>query len=394
MKFKELMDRYKNGLASEEEKQLIEQEIEKYEVIEEYLGDMIDLDLSATKWEDEVYKNESIKIKKGVNNRLRRVVFTSVSIMIALIIGIFYIISPLVDNLYYKPSNVKVGEVENDINFDMKAITELNYPGYTLSSLVNVDRQGFGEYNISYFRTNLFTEETSYINSKIKRNYNITNHTSWTNDRSFNFMTIRIPDWYNEQDSIDQKNRVMSHVKQLSPVSYTSSWLTFENDLTMEELHQLELRYPDINFVWVGVRIASPNEGVPDLLGFSTKSTKLTVDKPDTEKYPAFDYLEWLVNPIGFDREATRIEPRGYELHFKDLLKYTIDRKDAINVLDKRPNRHEYYEKALNFVGKNGVKTFGVLVYAEVQDLIELVENESILTLELNQVMASKRYIH
>ena len=97
--------------------------------------------------------------------------------------------------------------------------------------------------------------------------------------------------------------------------------------------------------------------------------------------------------PIDYDHEATHIEPRGYELHFRDLLKYAVDRKDAINVLE-HPNRHEYYEKALNYIEENGVKAYGVLAYAEAKDLIELVENEQILTLELNQVMASKRYIH
>lgn len=392
MKFEQLLHKYREGFATKEEKHLVEQEIEKYEAIDSYLSDMIDMNLGIT-WKSEQYKEESINIKKSVNSRLRRVIFTSVGIMVALLIGVFFIISPIVDNLYYNPTKITVAETDQDINFDIKAITELNYPGYTLSSWVNVDKLGFGEYDISYFRTNLFTEETSYVNSKLKRNMNITNHTSWTNDNSFNFSTIRVPDWFTLEDSLKQKNRVMNHITQLSPVSYISSWLTFKNDLNMEELHQLELTYPDVQFVWVGIRTASPKESVPDLLGFMTRSTKLGVDKPDIEKYPAFDYLEWLVKPTGFDREAQRIEPRGYELHFKDRLKYTLDRKDAINILERRPNRHEYYEKALNYVEEHGVKTYGVLVYSNAEDLIELIEKGPILTLELNQVLTSKRYI-
>ena len=395
MNFKELMSKYKKGEASEEEKLLVEKELEKYEAIEEYLADIIDFDFNTSFRKDEEYRDESIEIKKSVNNRLRKVVLTSVGIMIALLLGIFFIISPLIDSLYYNPGKVTVGEVEQDINFDMQAITELNYPGFALSSLVNVDRQGLGEYDIYYFRTNLFTEEINYVNSKLKRRNYITNHTSWINDKSFNFKTVRIPDWFNVEDSKEQKERVMNHVKKLSPVAYTSSWITFEKDLTMEELHQLQLKYRDINFVWVGVRIASPDDDTAwDLLGFITRpSIKATFDKPNVEKYPALDFMEWLVNPVGLDHEATYPEPRGYELHFKDLLKYAIDRKDAINVLEGRPNRHEYYEKALNYVEENGVKSYGVLIYANAEDLIKLVQNEQILTLELNQVMASKRYI-
>ena len=144
MKFEELMERYKKGVATDEEKQLVEQELEKHEAIQEYLAD-IDLNL-GTIWNDnEQYKNESTKIIKSVNSKLWRVVFTSIGIMIALIIGIFFIISPLIDSLYYNPLKVTVGDVENDIYFDMQAITELNYPGYTLSNLIHVDRLGFGK---------------------------------------------------------------------------------------------------------------------------------------------------------------------------------------------------------------------------------------------------------
>lgn len=53
----------------------------------------------------------------------------------------------------------------------------------------------------------------------------------------------------------------------------------------------------------------------------------------------------------------------------------------------------EYYQSALGYVEENGVKTFGLLVYANAENIIELIENEKIKTVELDQVMASKRYI-
>lgn len=70
-----------------------------------------------------------------------------------------------------------------------------------------------------------------------------------------------------------------------------------------------------------------------------------------------------------------------------------IDRKEATDVFDY-PNRIEYYKLALDYAEKHGVKTYGVLVYSNAQDLIQLVENESIKTIELNEVMASKKYIY
>lgn len=392
MNFKELMERYKNGIASDEEKKLVKEELEKYEAIEDYLSDIIDMDFS-TSWKDEEHKEESMNLKRSVNSRLRRVVYTSVAIGLSIMFALFFIISPLIDSFYYNPTKVTVGGTDYDIDFDMYALTELNLPGYVLSSQVHIDELGFGKYDISYYRRNLFTEEMNYVNSKIKRGHNITNHTKYVDDNYFNFTSIRYPDaWTSEEYVIEQKERVMNHVKLLSPVSYTSSWLTFENDMTMEELHELELKYPDVAFVWVGVRTDSNNEGIHDLLGFSTRFGRLSVDKPDMEKYPAFYLIEWLVNPT-YDGGEMYLEPKGYELHFKDLLKYLIDRKDAVSVLDI-PRKHEYYKQALDYVEEYGVQTFGVLVYSQAHDLIELVENELIKTLELNQVLASKRYIN
>lgn len=60
---------------------------------------------------------------------------------------------------------------------------------------------------------------------------------------------------------------------------------------------------------------------------------------------------------------------------------------------------HFNYSKPHNlplsfYVETQGIKTFVVLVYANAEDLIKLVENESIKTIELDQVMASKRYLH
>ena len=81
MKYKELLEKYKNGLATEEEKQIIEQEIEKYEAIEEYLSDIIDNDYADLTELPMIEKNtsETINIKKSVNKRLRKVVLSSVA---------------------------------------------------------------------------------------------------------------------------------------------------------------------------------------------------------------------------------------------------------------------------------------------------------------------------
>lgn len=397
MKYRELLERYKKGLVSEEERQMIEEDIEKYEAIEEHLSEIMDMDLInlTISKESEQHNEETIKIKKSVNSRLRKVILTSVAIMITLLIGIFFVISPLVDSYFYDPAKVSVGEINSDINFDLYALTELNMPGYSLTSDVYVERQGFGEYDIGFFITNLFTQEKNYITTKIKRGEKIKNYTEIIEDTGVNFMYVKYPIGNSNQIN-EKKQRVMNHVMQLNPVSYVSANLTFEKDLTMDELHQLEIKYPNIDFIWAGIRTAPHNDMPKDLIGINLiRSNKvMTREEIVEEKYPAFHIFEWLVNPIGYENSEMSLEAKAYELHYKSLLQYMIDRKEATKVLDLNPRRLEYYKSALDYTKDNGIKTFGVLVYSNAKDLIELVENESIKLLELNQVLASKGYIN
>lgn len=393
MKYKELLERYKNGLASEEEKLIIEQDIEKYEAIEQYLSDAMDDEFTDLTELPKVEKNteETIKLKKSVNKRLHKVVYTSVTSVIALLLVVFFIISPLVDSLYYNPSKVSVGEFDKDIDFDVNVVTELNMPGFTVGN-VYVVKQGFGNYEINYSYRNIFTEEYYKANSIIKRGeiYTFNNEIF---KKYFMFWDVQSPN--REQKYIDEhKERVINHMKLLNPVSYISVAISFENDLNMEELNNLELKYPDIEFIWAGMRTDSHNNETMDLIGIQLLSNnRIHLDDGVEEKYRAFSILKWLTNPVGSGNSSLPLVAQAYELHYKSLLQYVIDRKDEVDIFERRPWKNEFYKSALTYAEEYGVKTYGVLVFAEAQDLIELIENEQIKLVEFNQALVSKKYI-
>lgn len=391
MKYKELLERYKNGLASEEEKLIIEQDIEKYEAIEEYLSEIIDdefTDLTELS-ELEKSKNETTKLKKSVNKRLNRVVLTSVALMLSLLLIVFFIISPLVDSLYYNPAKLTYGKSTADIEFDMSAVTELNMPGYTVGG-VYVEKHGFGTYEIEYNYLNLFSDEFYKVNSKIKRGEIYATQKDVFDD-NFIFFNIKRPHLENYTDEL--KERVLNHLKKLNPVSYVSVGITFENDLTMEELHNLHSKYP-VEFVWAGIRTAAPDEEVMDIIGIQmSHNYSVYLDDGIEEKYKAFSIMKWLVNPYGSNEEVMPLEAQAYEMHYKSLLQYVIDRKEAVDVIERRPWKDDFYKAALDYAEENGVKTYGVLAYAEAEDLIELIENEQIKLVEFNEAVVSKRNI-
>lgn len=394
MKFKNLVEKYKKGIATDEEKSIVEEELEKHEVIEDYINEKLDMDfILQEKSEDRI--EDSINLKKSVNNRLRKATLKSLAIFTIVIVAVFFILSTIIDSLYYNPGKILTGMKDSNIEFDLEVLTDLNLPGYKLASDVNTEKLGFGAYDISFFRRNTFTEENKNISIKIKRDkLSEASQNSFT-EMYINFMSIRDKDRLSDQDIREQKIRVTDHLKKLSPVAYTSSYLTFEEDLSMDELRDIQAKYSDVNFIWAGVRTSNPNEPAKDITGFSLDFTndRVALNNPDEERYPAFNFLEWVAN--NGDKSSKRsMWAQSYEIHYKTILKYMIDRKEATDVLFYNNLNTEYYQSSLDYVEENGVNTFGVLVYANAEDTIELIENEEIKTVEIDQVMASKRYIY
>ncbi|NLZ92507.1 MAG: hypothetical protein GX922_00600 [Firmicutes bacterium] len=393
MNFKQLLARYEKGSITEEEKRIVEEEIEKYEALEEFIASKFETDF-MNPTEKDIRIEESRKLTKKVNTRLRKVVLTSVTIITLCLLSIFFIISPLVDSFYYNPAKISVGKSISDVNFDLAALIELNQPGYALAGQANVDRFGFASYDGYFYRLNLFTQEVDEVPIKIKRNKSLSKN-FFDIDRP-SFITIEAPGFLSSDDIKRQKERVMNHLQQLSPVAYVAAYLTFEDDLSMEELEDLVVQKNHfLNFVWAGIRTAPKGERMNNLTGIALHHHSIIFhsgDQPNTEKYPAFNFLEWLTGNEGIPPGSSRWAV-GTELHYKSLLKYMIDRKDVPEVFANNPNQREYYQKALDYVEENGVKAYGVLVYATAQDLIKLVENSPVKTLEIDRVLASQRYI-
>ncbi len=392
MDFKELLARYQEGLTNEEETQYIEKELAKQEAIENYLAEQINIDFKEKL--DSSSQDETQKVQRLVSSRLRRLVLIAVLIVVLMAISVFGVLSPLVDYLYYQPDEVTVGQHFQDITFDLMAFTELNLPGYALRGMVATESLGFGEYHVHYGRLNLFTQETHPVNIKIKRDSRFGTFEDFFGSNYFNFgfLTVRDPQTEHFNHLKDQKQRLTHHLEQLHPVAYVSAYATFEYDLTMNELEDLKRQYPDLDFAWVGVRTHSDAEHVPFLIGFNPNPNagSMPADKPSMETYPFFRLVDWISSEY---MRPTGSNAKGYEQHYLSLLRYMIDREEAVAVLDHSQHKTHFYKEALTHALEEGVTTYGVLVFGNAEDLLPFIQDPLIKTLEIDQVIASKRYL-
>lgn len=403
MTFRELLEKYKDGTLSEEEKILVEQELEKSEAINDYLADELEKSIGLKnlnhveheKFSENKTKNNddlSKQIKKTVNIRLASMVGVSVACMIAIVLIMQYIISPFVASQYYNPTKRSSGQKYfQDVNYDIKAITTVSMPGYGVSGISVAEDLGSGEYNIIFSRRNLFTNEKETINAKIDRNMRV-----GTFEMFYPRIYTAFSEFWNHEEgtteyekSLNLKRmsteRDVEHIKELPSTSYISAWVRFPQDLNMKELYVSMERFNKVDFKWIAIRTAKLQG--QQLMGFST-GTNDSSDIEALEEYPGFNLVDTMMLVQSKDPYEEAMAER-YKMHFASLLKYLTDRKEAVTALVGNTDNYKY-EDALRYVEENGMSTYGALVYGEADDLMELYESGAIITLDIDNVVASK----
>ncbi|MFA5575690.1 MAG: anti sigma factor C-terminal domain-containing protein [Tissierellaceae bacterium] len=424
MNYKDLLDRYKKGKVTEEEKQLIEQELEKQEAFEEYMAETFDEEISHISGlsSDEICDEETRKIKKSVNSKLRRVVVKSVLIMTLLYLSIFYGVSNIINSIYYNPKSVTMSEKEeykrSDFFYDMQAYLSLNKPGFSLGSWASPEAKGFGKYEIMYSMKDLFAKDETmhFMNlSKGRLSYGIDGifgSKSYWLFEGFKKIKYELPEnksgsnigWDRE---IESKNKeTIRYLKELNPLSYISVSIVFKEDLTMEEFYYMSNEeYPSINFKWVGIRTIKPSSQIQepditpeaiDLIGFNpnTNDEGSHTQRPNLKKYPLFYLSDWRTDAALSDlrdKDYPEVMAEAYEIHFTSRLQYLRDREKFVKLFDYKT---EFYDDALTYISENGVKTYGALAYGTAEEFLKYIYEIQYDTIFINQVLPTKPNIY
>lgn len=431
MNYKELLDGYKKGLLSEKEKHLVEQELEKHEAFDEYISESFDEELDNMRESPSlhIHNEESRKLKKSVNKRLRKVVLTSVLAVIGLYFIVFYLISGIVDGLYYDPTAISQPKEEGyqyeDFKYDIQAYVSLNMPGYSINSFTFHDSKGFGKYEISYPMRNLFTkDEQRYFVDLSRGKLTTAMDGIFSSENRFwlweGFERIRrdfskderiqqdFSEDYNESEinhwnrNIEDKNKkTIRYLNELNPLSFISMSIVFEEDLSMEDFYLMSKDYPSFDFKWVGIRTVEAgvhwSENQPmHLIGFNPNANDEPISNqgPDFEKYPLFNLSDRRRFSAAEEKIDSKAISERYGTHFKSRLKYLRDRETFVEVFDYNYLKTEFYDNALKYIDENGVKTYGVLVYGTAAEFLESIDKIPYDSIYINQVLPAKANIY
>lgn len=428
MNFKELLQRYREGTATKEEELLVKKELEKYESIEEYFSeDLSDRFLQEKlpnkeskedRKDDNAPEEKDLNIQKLVNRRLRKVILTSVVIVVLLYLTVFYGVSAVVDGMHFDPTVVTEAEKDDyartDFHFDMTAYVSLNMPGYVLYSFTPILSEGFGNYELHYTLRNLLSRQTQNHKMNVSRGgltYADGGIFDWENRSMLweGFDLIRNPGMYTSQDisaekaqdyqkqETERKNNItFDYLEELNPLSYLSMHIVFEEDLSMMEFFELSREHRDLDFKWVGIRTASPGTEWSEnqqmhLIGFNPSQDEPSGNsRPDPEEYPLFYLSDRWDEPIRSEEDF----PESYETHFHSRLSYLSQRQEFVEIFDYNSYKVDFYQEALEYIEQEGIQTYGVVVYGTVQDFSEAIDDLPFESIYIDDVLSTNPNIY
>ena len=384
--YKELFTKYKEGAATVEERQQVEEELERFEALSQYLEEEFH-DGSLEEKMNEPVPKEVLDVEKLVKRRLREVMLKGALLSLLLLGLIFYGLSPLVSTFFYNPMNESLSSVEKDVSIDLAVLSELTIPEYASSS-VYVETKGFGSYQMRYSITDLF-DQNSLVTEKIVVRGSVVETLNSLYDREPLFITP-LEIMREEKESRKQREDIIELLSGLGSTNYGSVSVLFKNSLSMEELREFQTRYENIRLQWVAVENGQGVQTSSLVTGFSPlgsrRSAHLFSDETLLKEYPGLHLLDWLVHQGERSEDGASLEAEGYEKHYEALLYYALDRKSEISVHSERLKETEVLEESAAYVEEHGVRTYGVLLDGTVEDLLVLLKDETVEWMEIKEM--------
>ena len=368
MTFKEAMEHYRAGTATQEERQLVEEELEKSKLIAEYLD---------AQWDEEAPvpaapMEEMKQVRKNLRRRNALIVLTSLVLVAALLLGTIYLGIPAAESLYWNPSKNSYNMTYcDDLELMLSAYTELFCPDVNLIS-ATWDRTGFARYDITvqYWDANK-GGNSKYAFGTINKGVldipqGVLRHCS------INIFDRATYPFYPASDGWEK--RVREKLEQLPEYMTVTAAVSFPEDKSMEELLAFLDCLENGSIGWIGIRTAEDTEQLLPLCGMNPFSGGVVRSEINSH-YPYFDMT------------AESITPENLEAHFQALLQFSANQVAAGTGIDERYTIHEsFYTQVLDYVEENGVYSYGCYVSAAPAAILALIESGAVSSVHIDDV--------
>lgn len=360
MTFKEAMEHYRAGTATQEERQLVEEELEKSKLIAEYLD---------AQWEEEVSVpvapvEEMKQVRKSLRKRNVLIVLTSLVLVAALALATVYIGIPAAERRYWDPTQNSYGMTHyNDLELMLAAYTELFCPGINLIG-ATFSKTGFAKYDITlqYWDANQGGDNRYAFGTIDKGVLGIPQGV--LHHCSINIFDRATYPFYPAGEN--WKENVTKKLEQMPEYVTVTAAISFPEDKSMEELLEFRSSLEHVFVGWVGIRTAPESEQLLPLCGMNPFAGGV-IRSQINGHYPCFDL------------KGDYYTPENLTAHFQSLLQLSADQVDTGTGIDVRYTIYEsFYTQVLDYVAENGVYSYGCYVSASPAAILALIESGAV----------------
>ncbi|WP_026498201.1 anti sigma factor C-terminal domain-containing protein [Butyrivibrio sp. WCD2001] len=401
MKYRELLQEYKNGNLDEQEKIEVEKDIEKYEAISDYLfenseipgiddvpegsTDTIKVQPADTRDMVKVHPaNTAEDFAKLINRRIRtafiKAGICTALVTAAIILFVIYALPRLVDAHYYNPTETigidEFGQKVNRLTVDITTYSEAFMPSKYVYN-ANAYSRGYGKYDVTFYdgdggyagtidKGNLRLFNPNELSPRINLIFRTDDSGKsvcflsspggirWIEPEGLDSLEDR--SFYNASVTLDHSMRYDDFVSWCEANDIVPTWYavsTYSNDGNPESL---PLRYTGLE----------KNSYTTDrCVGFGTDySMSLSCG---LEKYPN---LIWNEATVASDASGTSY--LNYDVakeHFLSMLTYLNDNYNSVNLFhDSIPDLWDYKQ----YVAKNGLYIYGFVICEDGEKLRQI----------------------
>jgi len=367
MEFKDLLQKYKDGTASVEERAAVEAELDRARLIEEYLAE----EFAPADDFAPVDTGEFDRVKKSIKRRTRRIIMAAVSVAVVLAILAVSVLQPAIvgwlNSRYLDPNAAEYSEFLTDFDLSFTAYTELHHPGYIYAGSV-VKNTGIGEYEISVRRHDHAMElefMTMYLD---KGEMTLPSEFHFSEPAANIIAKASYPE-YHHFSTPEQVALTREKLESLPDYITVTAAVSFDEDITMAQLCDF-MEGTDVWFRWAGIRNSPKDVQRYPLCGMELSGSGWVMD------FVNDDYAN-------FEMSGAGREPEDFEQHFKSLIAYLRDNPEYIQSFMTEQSFDYYYDSVAEYIEENGVMCYGGVVQGTGAQLLELMDMDNVIQLHI-----------
>lgn len=420
MKYRELLELYKKKELGEEQREMVERDIERHEAISEYLFEMEEADILQDP--AEMPEGSEIKVKtagkerdtaddftKRVNRAIRRAFLKMgaavCAVTLVVVLLILFVLPNIVSNFYYDPGRIvsenNYGGTTNQMSLDLAVYTELALPG-TYRDNVQVEDRGYGNYDINIYQNVSRSGKFHNVAGRIEKN-----NLRLYDPNLFNISASNVFGWFqmnmdydgtltqlaeNSQGDLfytpESNEQSAEYLNLLDDNKYYLAYVTLDKILSYDDFISFTENYSEQTAdIWCVPRTAEDSHmpvGRPANLGFYIQRGQSSMLEWDREKYP--DLILWSFDDLSeWDEAEEKIKDETFAAeHFAVMLDYMSEQDEFLGMMGERAG--EKYAEAADYIRENGLQVYGFACVADKETLLEMNGEEAVFGIRTEDV--------